>query len=100
LLDGFGPWMPVSLQPTLLKRLKAVIPAKPGLYEWGVRLPAGTTAADLAAAAAAGAPATAASHSIGVRTRSGTRGLAQGQAHSTVEYGPVICFYLGKAGGC
>ncbi|WIA33372.1 hypothetical protein OEZ86_006509 [Tetradesmus obliquus] len=103
--------MPVSLQPGALKRLKTAIPAKPGLYEWGVTLPAGTTAADLAAAAAAvaaggGAAAVRAdpasgsnssnAASSGVRTRSGAGGLAQ--ARLGVEYGPVICFYLGKAG--
>ncbi|WIA13224.1 hypothetical protein OEZ85_006816 [Tetradesmus obliquus] len=103
--------MPVSLQPGALKRLKTAIPAKPGLYEWGVRLPAGTTAAHLAAAAAAvaagggaaavrgvAAPGSSSSNaaSSGVRTRSGAGGLAQGQPR--VEYGPVICFYLGKAG--
>jgi hypothetical protein len=113
LLDGFGPWMPVSLQPCLLKHLKTAIPAKPGLYEWGVRLPAGTTAADLAGEGAeAGGGATAVraipvpgssssssrtiTTSSGVRIRSGAGGLAQGQPGT--EYGPVICFYLGKAG--
>jgi hypothetical protein len=101
LLDGFGPWMPVSLQPGRLKRLKTAIPAKPGLYEWGVRLPVGTTAADLAAAAAGGLAAVHAggssrSASSGVRTRSGAVGLQQVQP--AAMYGPVICFYLGKAG--
>jgi hypothetical protein len=103
LLDGFGPWMPVSLQSGRLKRLKTDIPAKPGLYEWGVRLPVGTTAADLAAAAAAAdglaavhAGGSSRSASSGVRTRSGAGGLQQVQP--AAEYGPVICFYLGKAG--
>lgn len=99
------------MQPGALKRLKTAIPAKPGLYEWGVRLPADTTAAHLAAAAAAvaagggaaavrgvAAPGSSSSNaaSSGVRTRSGAGGLAQGQPR--VEYGPVVCFYLGKAG--
>jgi hypothetical protein len=101
LLDDFGPWMPVSLQPGRLKRLKTAIPAKPGLYEWGVRMPVGTTAADRAAAAASGLAAVNADGSCkiagsGVRTRSGAGGLQQGQP--TAEYGPVVCFYLGKAG--
>jgi hypothetical protein len=104
LLDGFGPWVPVSLQPGRLKRLKTAIPAKPGLYEWGVRLPAGTTTADLAAAAAAAAGGLASMHAggssrsagSGVRTRSGAGGYQQVQP--AAQYGPVICFYLGKAG--
>lgn len=105
LLDQFGPWMPASLHRGRLKQLKTAIPAKPGLYEWGVRLPAGTTTADLAGAAAAAASiqGDGSSRWDGVRTRSGLHTGAQvlfgaQAAVPEVEYGPVICFYLGKAG--
>jgi len=82
LLRGFGPWLPVTLLPGDLKRLKKVIPAKSGLYEWGARLPV-----DLY-------PAAAVQQSGAAMTLppSSSRGPLQRQL------GPVVCFYLGKAG--
>jgi hypothetical protein len=40
LLGGFCAWQPVQTgAPQQLKGLKRLVPARPGVYEWGVRLP-------------------------------------------------------------
>jgi hypothetical protein len=98
LLEGFGPWEPVTLHPSQLKQLKQMIPAKAGLYEWGVRLPqqlyrsAGPGTSSLAGPhPAATGPTTAAEQAVAA----GPSGDQEPEG-----LGPVVCFYLGKAGVC
>lgn len=82
LFAGFSPWVPVSITPAILKQLKRQIPARPGIYEWGARMPlrggAGTHASTVA-------------EPVRKPSIMGSSGL---------EYGPVVCFYMGKTGGC
>lgn len=81
LFAGFSAWTPVSITPAILRQLKKKIPAAPGVYEWGARMPVIASTAVTASTA-------------------GTAGLESAGAAAvfTVQYGPVSCFYMGKAG--
>jgi len=98
LLEGFGPWEPVNLHPSQLKQLKKMIPAKSGLYEWGARLPR-----QLYRSAAPGTSSLAVPHPAATGpTTAAEQAVAAGPSgdQEPEGLGPVVCFYLGKAGVC
>lgn len=85
LFAGFTTWTHVSITPAILKQLKRKIPAQPGVYEWGARMPlANSTHGNLGKVA------------LGATARE-VMGVAAA-ACTKVEYGPIVCFYMGKAG--
>eukprot|EP00879_Flechtneria_rotunda_P001218 GHRR01001365.1.p1 GENE.GHRR01001365.1~~GHRR01001365.1.p1 ORF type:complete len:915 (+),score=385.62 GHRR01001365.1:1991-4735(+) len=102
-LSGFSSWVPVTLQPGHLKQTKKAIPAKAGLYEWGVRWPANdplpVDAAEAAAALSNGGAVKVRVHAemvTAAKVQLADVSPWKGQADKC--YGPVVGFYMGKAG--